>query len=67
MKNVNFYKSKSGNDIMDPKNFTKEIVQYLNSESVYIFKIISNYKYSVLLELGCDEARLHNICMIRGD
>ena len=62
MKNNAFYIGKNGNQIMNTNNFSKEIIRYLNYEQAYISKILAKKRYCTLIELGCDEVRLHGNC-----
>ena len=66
MKNNFYYNGKNGDQIMNSNNFSKEIVRYLNYEQAYISKVLVEYGYSTLIELGCDEVRLHGTCTMNG-
>lgn len=59
-----YYTLSDGFEIMNTSNFSKEVIQYLQMENSFISKILAQHDYKHLVELGCDEARLHTTAML---
>lgn len=59
--NSTFYKSPVGNSIMDSKNFSLEIEDYLAAERNFLASVIQKYSCQHLIEVGCDVVRLAKV------
>jgi hypothetical protein len=61
MDNQRFYKSSGGNAIMDRRNFSPDVVDYLSMETRFLRGVLGTRKYRYVVELGCDMARCFEV------